>query len=43
MVVINGVILKGRHIVIPDTLQKQALEQLYINHMGMEKKKIPCT
>ena len=25
---------------IPDTLQKQVLEQLHINHMRMEKKKI---
>ena len=37
MAVTDGVILKGRHVVIPDTLQKQALEQLYINNMAIEK------
>ena len=40
MAVIDGVILKGRYIVIPNVLQKQALEQLHINHMGMDKTKI---
>ena len=40
MAVIDGVILKGKHIVIPNTLQKQALEQLHINHMGKEKTKL---
>ena len=37
MAVINRIILKGRHVVIPETLQRQALEQLHVNHMGMEK------
>ena len=40
MAVINGVILEGRHVGIPDTLQKQALEDLHINHMGIEKTKL---
>ena len=40
MAVIDGVILKGRHMVIPDTLKKKALEQLHINHMGAEKTKL---
>ena len=40
MAVIDRAILKDRHIVIPDTLQKQALEQLHINHMGVEKTKL---
>ena len=40
MAVINGIILKGRHIVIPDTLLRQVLEQLDTNLMGMEKIKI---
>ena len=38
MAVIDGVILKRRHIVIPEVLQKGALQQLHINHMGIEKK-----
>ena len=33
-------ILKGRQIVIPDTLQKQALEQLHVNHMRIKKTKL---
>ena len=33
MAVIDWVTLKGRHIVIPESLQRQALEQLYANHM----------
>ena len=38
MAVIDGVIIKGRHVVIPESLKKQALEQLHVNHMGIEKK-----
>ena len=37
MAVIDRVILKGRHIVKPQSLQWQALEQLHINHMEIEK------
>ena len=40
MAVIDRAILKGRWIVIPNTLQKQALEQLHINHMGLDKTKL---
>ena len=40
MAVIDGVILKGRHIVIPEALQWQALEQLHVNHMGITKTKL---
>ena len=41
MAVINGVILKGRHVVIPKSLKKkQALEQLHVNHMGIKKPKL---
>ena len=40
MEVIDGVIQKGRHIMIPDTLQKQALEKLHISHIGIEKTKL---
>ena len=38
MVVIGADIIKGRCIVVPEVLQKQAPQQLYINHMGIEKK-----
>ena len=38
--VVDRVILKGRCIVIPDSLQKQVPEKLHINHMGMEKTKL---
>ena len=40
MAVTDRVILKGTCIVIPATLQKQALEQFNINHMVMEKTKL---
>ena len=40
MAVIDGVLLKGRCMVIPNTLQKQALEQHHINHMGRDKTKL---
>ena len=40
MAVIGGITLKGRHVVIPESLQKQALEQLHVNHTGI-KKQIP--
>ena len=36
----NGVILKVRHVVIPEALQMLALEQLHVNHMGIEKAKL---
>ena len=40
MALIDGVILKGRHIVIPEPLQRQVLEQLHVNHMGSKKTKL---
>ena len=40
--VIDRVLLKGRHIVIHDKLQKRALEELHINDMGMEKQNSLC-
>ena len=33
----NEIIMKGRHVVISEILKTQALEQLYIYHMGTEK------
>ena len=38
--VTDGVILKGRHIIIPDNLKQQVLKQLHTNHMGIEKTKL---
>ena len=40
LAVIDSVILKGRCIVIPNSLRQPILEQLYINHMGIEKTKL---
>ena len=38
MLVIDSLIMKGRRIVISKVWQQQALDQLHINHMGIEKK-----
>ena len=40
LVVIDDVILKGRHIVIPNSLRQQILNQFHTNHMGIEKTKL---
>ena len=40
MVVIDGIIMKGRCVVIPKVLGTQVLDQLHVNHMGMEKTKL---
>ena len=40
LVVIDGVILKGRCIIIPDSLKLQVHTQLHINHIGIEKTKL---
>ena len=37
MAVIDGIIMKGRHVMIPEILKTPALDQLYINHMAIEK------
>ena len=37
---IDGIILKGRHTVIPNSLKKQVLDQFHTNHMGIEKTKL---
>ena len=37
MAVIDRAIMKGRHVIIPDILKTQALDQHHINHMGIEK------
>ena len=40
LVVIEGVILKGRCIIIPSSLKQQVFTQLHRNHMGIEKMKL---
>ena len=40
LVVTDGMILKGRCIIIPNTLQQRVLDQLHTNHMGIEKMKL---
>ena len=39
LAIIDGIILKGRHIIIPSNT-KQVLDQLHTNHMGIEKTKL---
>ena len=34
MVVIDGIIMKSRHVIITEVLKAQVLDQLHINHMG---------
>ena len=40
LAIIDGVMLKGRCIVIPTSLKQQVLEQLHTNDMGIEKTKL---
>ena len=40
MAVIDGVIIKGQCIVIPETLKQKALKQLHFNHLGTQKTKL---
>ena len=40
LAVIDGVVLKGRCIIIPNSLKQQVLNQLLINHMGIEKMRL---
>ena len=42
LAVTDGIIIKGKHIIVPCRLRKQVLEQLHTNHMGTEKYKITC-
>ena len=36
----DGIVMKGRHIIIPERLKQQVLDQLHVNHMGIEKTKL---
>ena len=38
LAVIDGVVMKGRQIIIPTALKQQVLDQLHTNHMGIKKK-----
>ena len=40
LAVIYGIILKGRCIIMLNSLREQVLNQLYTNHMGIEKTKL---
>ena len=40
LAVTDGIILKGRCIIIPNSLRQQVLNQLHTNHMGIEKTKL---
>ena len=40
LAVIDGVVMKGRLIIIPRSLKQQVLDQLHTNHMGIEKTKL---
>ena len=40
MAVIDEVIMKSRHVIISDKLKMQALDELHVNHMGIEKTKL---
>ena len=40
LVAIDGVVMKGRQIVIPTALKQQVLDQLHTNHMGIEETKL---
>ena len=38
LAVIDGVVMKGRHIIVPVELKQQVLNQLHLNHMDIKKK-----
>ena len=40
MAVIDEIILKSRHVEIPESFKKQALEQLHLNQIRIEKTKL---
>ena len=37
LTVVNGLVLKGQHIVIPDKLRQSCLARLHIAHIGVNK------
>ena len=36
LAVIDGVVTKGRCVIVPESLKQQALDQLHVNHMGIK-------
>ena len=40
MTVIVGIIIKGRHVIIPELLKAQVPDQIHINHIRIEKEKL---
>ena len=43
IVFIDRIVIKGKRIIVPASLQDEALKQLHINHMGIEKtRKLAC-
>ena len=40
LAVIDDMVLKGRCIIIPNSLKQQVLDQLHINHMGIENMRL---
>ena len=40
LVVIDGVVMKGSHIIIPAVLKWHVLDQLHLNHMAVKNTKI---
>ena len=42
LAVIDGVVMKGRCIIIPAVLKQEVLDQLHLNHMGSKKQSHSC-
>ena len=40
LAVIDGVVMRGRQIVVPAELKQQVLDQFHLNHMGIKKTKL---
>ena len=40
LAVMDGIVMKGRCIIVPEVLKHQALDQLHVNHMGIKKTKL---
>ena len=40
IVVIDGVVMEGRCVIIPAVLRQQMLDQLHLNHVGIEETKL---
>ena len=40
--IVDGVLIEGNRIIIPDTLRKEVLRQLYLGQLGMDKCQFPA-